>query len=266
MERSLQLSSSDSSMQFEVWSHLETSPYRILSSKKKVLPLPLDSLTIVAFLWDTIFQRICFTSAPCWYTDHRYKWILPLSMWSAWYASPGDMISWCGDMMIWLWYIWYESQSVFSAWSASPETVRLQCGICHPVPRRNPHCEHLWTCVDSTLIMRANLGTERPLEKYWRPYFLDLFCRTTPRRGCWRCNKGQRSDAQGTLAARPLLWCSGTPLNNKIKNPTTLWGSLYARCYLSKMESSQRPLTVTFLTGAGTSQREQNSGTFVKCI
>ena len=147
-------------------------------------------------------------------------------MWSAWYASPGDMISWCGDMMIWLWYIWYESQSVFSAWSASPETVRLQCGICHPVPRRNPHCEHLWTCVDSTLIMRANLGTERPLEKYWPPHFLDPSCRTTPRMGCWHCNKGQRSDVQGTSAARPLLWCSGTPLNNKIKNPSTLLESL----------------------------------------
>ena len=192
MERSLQLSSSDSSMQFEVWSHLEERPCIECYIRKRKFYLCSNSMhwPSLHFFWHNFEPKENFTSAPCRYTDHRYKWILPLSMWSAWSASPDDMISWCGDMRTWLGYIWYGAQSVFSAWSASPETVRPQCGICHPVPQRNPHCEHLWICVDSTWIMGANLETERPLEKCWPPHFLDPSCHTTPRMGCWRCNKG----------------------------------------------------------------------------
>ena len=121
-------------------------------------------------------------------------------------------------MMTWLGYFRLDlDHSMFSSCLASPGTVRSQCDICHLVPQRSQRCEHLWTCFDRRYV-RANLGTERPPEKYWRPHFLDPSCRTTPRRGCWHCNKGQRSYVQGTLAVRLLLWCSGTPLDKNVRS------------------------------------------------
>ena len=62
----------------------------------------------------------------------------------------------------------------------------------------------------------ANLEEERLPERCWLPHFPGPFCRTTPRRECWYCNRWLKSSVQGTWAGRPHWWCSDRSLKKNL--------------------------------------------------
>ena len=96
--------------------------------------------------------------------------------------------------------------------------------------------------------------------------------RTRPRSWWFCCRREQKYGFRQTLAGRPRWWCNCKPWWHAIEPcglleqdnrdvciymEYWLWKQICKGKHLSNMESLQRPLTVTLLTGAGTSQRPQ---------